>query len=271
MLADRSASPPAEILLFFKALADESRLAIVRLLALTDLRVGEIVDRVRIPQNAVSYHLRLLRQLGLVRDHRSSLDARDVYYRVDLSRLQVLYQAAGHTLYPGMSADPDQRESKGWEARPLRVLILCTHNSARSQLAEGLLRYLGGDQVAVWSAGSRPTIVHPYALQLLTELGLDPGQYRAKPMSEFADQAFDYIITVCDRVRDQCPVFPDDPLHIHWSIPDPVAESTAAAQWAAFTAVQQDLTTRIRYLLLLPHPATGRRFAAAAPRPRGAP
>src|SRR5918997_3744050 len=93
-----------DVVLFFKALADETRLAIVRLLALSDLRAGEVVQRLQLPANIVSYHLKQLRALGLLRDRRSSLDHRDVYYSVDLARLHALYAAAGDTLHPGIHA-----------------------------------------------------------------------------------------------------------------------------------------------------------------------
>lgn len=252
----------ADVLPFLKVLADESRLTIIRLLALTDLRAGELVARLQIPQNALSYHLKQLRAVGLLQDHRSSGDARDIYYRVNLDRLHTLYQAAGAALHPGFSRQ-EQRDSTsrgGWHDQPLRVLFLCTHNSARSQLAEGILRYLGGDQVVAYSAGSAPLTVHPYALRLLTELGLNAEEFHAKSLDGFLDQSFDYIITVCDRVRDRCPVFPDDPQHIHWSIPDPLTIEDANAQWKEFCRVQQDLLTRVRYLLQLPHPATGQVF-----------
>ena len=256
---------PAQVLPFLTALADESRLAIIRLLARTDLRVSELGERLHLPQNVVSYHLKKLRALDILHDHRSSNDARDVYYRIDLDRLQALYQAAGAVLHPGLAPAPAPAGVDSWRERPLRVLFLCTHNSARSQLAEGILRHLGRENVEVYSAGSEPTAIHPDTLRLLAELGADPARHYAKALDQFAGQSFDYIITVCDRVRDRCPVFPNDPERIHWSIPDPVTVAAADARWAAFCAVRQDLYTRIRYLLTLPHPATGQRLQMPVP------
>lgn len=245
---------------FFKTLADEHRFAIVRLLALSDLRVGEVVERLRIPHNAVSYHLKQLRTLGLLRDRRSSSDARDVYYSVDLDRLAALYFAAGAALHPGMAtADADDARASVSD-RPLRVLFLCTHNSARSQLAEGIMRFFGGDQVEVFSAGSQPTELHPMTIELLEECGIDSSRHTAKSLDQFLDQTFDYVITVCDRVRESCPTFPNDPAERHWSLPDPTLIEDEEQRWRAFQQVRHELATRIRYLLSLRHPATGRRL-----------
>jgi protein-tyrosine-phosphatase len=258
-----NSAPAPDVLSFFKALADETRLTILCLLALTDLRAGELVAHLHCPQNAVSYHLKHLRALGLLRDRRSTADARDVYYSLDHDRLRALYMAAADALQTWPEPDHDTQETapEADASRPLRVLFLCTHNSARSQLAEGILRYLGGDAVEAYSAGSEPADVHPYALALLQEWGIDTTQHRAKSLDLFAGQSFDYIITVCDRIREHCPLFPTDSVRIHWSLPDPVLITDEAEQRQAFRTVQRELITRIRYLLNLPHPATGRRIA----------
>src|SRR3954463_9506217 len=91
---------------------------------------------------------------------------------------------------------------------PVRVLFPCTHNKARSQLAEGICRKLGGPRVEALSAGSEPSEVHPAALRTLASMGIDAGGHRSKHMSEYQDQRIDYVITVCDQVREICPVFP---------------------------------------------------------------
>jgi ArsR family transcriptional regulator, arsenate/arsenite/antimonite-responsive transcriptional repressor / arsenate reductase (thioredoxin) len=253
-------APLSPVLGFFRALADDKRLAILRLLALSDLRAGEISAALGLPSNAVSYHLKQLTTLGLLLDHRSSGDGRDVYYRLDLEHLDRLYMQAGDALHPGLTPLVQSGvEALGTATTPLRVLFLCTHNSARSQLAEAILRHMGGDNVEVFSAGSVPTEVHTNTLVVLHELEIDTSPLCAKSMDQFESESFDYIITVCDRVRDICPVFRGDPLQIHWSFPDPVV-AEAPEQLAAFRRTAVELQTRVRYLLLLTHPRTGERM-----------
>lgn len=142
---------------------------------------------------------------------------------------------------------------------PIRVLFLCTHNSARSQLAEAVLRLQGGSRVQAFSAGSHPTAVHPMAAALLQEHGVDASLHRSKSMDEFAGQTFDYVITLCDGVRDHCPTFPGDPLRIHWGFPDPSIVEDESARARAFATLWLELNTRIGLLLNLPHPASGQR------------
>ena len=160
------ATPAPEVADFFRTLADDTRLTIIRMLALSDRKAGELGSALRLPSNAVSYHLKQLRSLGLLYDHRSSADGRDIYYRLDLDHLAHLYADAGDALHPGLGTFlPQPAEGEETKAAttptPLRVLFLCTHNSARSQIAEALMRQMGGEYVAVCSAGSMPTEVHP--------------------------------------------------------------------------------------------------------------
>jgi protein-tyrosine-phosphatase/DNA-binding transcriptional ArsR family regulator len=236
----------AEIVQFCKALADATRLAILNRLALTDLRGGEIVDWLGLPHNAVSYHLKHLRALDLLRDRRSSGDGRDIYYSLNLARVEQLYGAIGATLQvPCMSA-PEPRAPVTGE--PLRVLFLCTHNSARSQLAEALLRQRAGTRMVVTSAGSAPTAVHSRTVALLEAHGIDSSVHHAKSLADFLETDFDYVITVCDRTREHCPAFPGEPRRMHWSIPDPIAYPDEASCAAAFDAVWQELDQRVGYL-----------------------
>ncbi len=107
--------------------------------------------------------------------------------------------------------------------RRLRVLFLCTHNSARSQMAEGLLRQYAGDQIEVASAGTEPGGVHPLAMKAMQEIDIDISGARSKSVDEFLDQHFDYVITLCDQANETCPLFPGDPERIHWSFTDPSA------------------------------------------------
>lgn len=232
-----------------KLLAHTVRWQIVAALAQSDYRVQELETRLARPQNLVSYHLRLLREGGLVGERRSSADGRDAYYTLHLDTLRAAYQAGGEALHPALACATGPQTPP---ARPYRVLFLCTHNSARSQLAEGILRAAGGERVEVFSAGNEVTAVHPLAIRAAAERGLDISQQHAKPMDEFAGQSFDTIITVCDRVREVCPVFPGDPPHIHWSLPDPTAVTgPEEAQYQAFRQTAQELSTRITYLLMM--------------------
>jgi protein-tyrosine-phosphatase/DNA-binding transcriptional ArsR family regulator len=233
-----------------KALSHPVRWRLVTHLSRGDHRVGELVHFVDQPQNLVSYHLKLLRDAALVREHRSSRDARDIYYSLDLDRVRTALDSSTRSLHAGLrvvaGSAPSERPGKR-----VRVLFLCTENSARSQLAEAILRDVGKGEVEAFSAGSRPSGVHPMAIAVLTELGFDHSSLRSKPIKEFEGQRFDYIITLCDIVREECPSFPGDPERIHWSFPDPVATPGDEADLrAVFTRTATELTTRIRFLLL---------------------
>ena len=107
-----------------------------------------------------------------------------------------------------------------------RVLFLCTGNSARSQMAEGLLRNMAGDRFEVFSAGTRPVGLNPNAVRALSEVGIDISEHRSKSVDEFAGQEFDYVFTVCDNARESCPIFPGGGKHIHQSFEDPAAAPT---------------------------------------------
>ena len=132
------------------------------------------------------------------------------------------------------------------------ILFLCTHNSARSQMAEGILRHLRGDRMEVASAGTEVTRVHPLAIREMAERGIDISGQRSKHMSELLGGRFDYVVTVCDNARETCPIFPGDPERIHWSIPDPsVVEGEEGKRRAAFRKAADELTTRIRSFLAL--------------------
>ncbi len=124
------------------------------------------------------------------------------------------------------------------------VLILCTANSARSQMAEGLLRQIAGDRLDVFSAGAEPSSVRPEAIQALAEIGIDISGHRSKSVGEFTARSFDYVITVCDNARDRCPVFPGPAERIHWSIPDPAAvPGPSEARLDAFRSARDQLRT----------------------------
>jgi arsenate reductase len=136
-------------------------------------------------------------------------------------------------------------------ANPIRILVLCTGNSCRSIMAEALFRELGGSRVAVESAGSVPAgIVNPRTIQVLDEAGLDHAWARSKSMTEFLDQEFDHVLTVCDDAAEACPVFPGPAVRTHWSIPDPArATGTDAEVLTVYRTTLADLRGRIATFL----------------------
>ena len=130
---------------------------------------------------------------------------------------------------------------------PIRVLFLCSGNSARSQIAEGLLRSVGGGDFEVHSAGTDPKELHPLAVEVMRETGIDISGHRSKSLERFLGQHFDYIITVCDRARDKCPTFPGDNQRIHWGFEDPAAVTgSRAEQLAVFRRVRNEISERLR-------------------------
>jgi arsenate reductase len=131
-----------------------------------------------------------------------------------------------------------------------RVLILCTGNSARSQMAEGLLRHEAGDRYQVFSAGAKPSPVRPEAIAAMHEIGIDISGHRAKAVDEFAGQVFDSVITVCDHAQESCPVFPGTTRRLHWPLDDPAAvRGSEEERLAAFCGVRDQLHGHIRVFL----------------------
>lgn len=237
-----------------KMVSHEVRWKLLQLLARSDYRVHDLVAMVGLPQNLVSYHLKQLRQGQLVTDRRSSADERSLFYSLDVGGLQMMYLSAGALLHPAVTT---MRVPEGDEERqervPLRVLFLCTENSARSQMAETLLRHVSHGTVEAFSAGSLPAPhIHPLARRCMEERGLDMSQAVPKHFDRFVGQSFDVIVTVCDRVLETCPTFPGDPERVHWSFLDPATVAgTEAEQLRAFEQTSLQLTTRIRLLLTL--------------------
>lgn len=128
-----------------------------------------------------------------------------------------------------------------------RVLILCTGNSARSQMAEGLLRNFAGAMFEVESAGVEPSFVRPQAIEAMREMGIDIRSHRSKSVDEFTGQQFDYVITVCDNANERCPAFPAQTKRIHWSFDDPAAaQGDEAARLAVFRRVRDEIAGRLR-------------------------
>jgi arsenate reductase len=132
-----------------------------------------------------------------------------------------------------------------------RVLFICTHNSARSQMAEGLLRHLGGERFEVFSAGTEATYVRPLAIQAMAELGIDISQQRSKTLEKYLGEPFDEVITVCDTAAEVCPVFPGAARRLHWSIEDPSkATGSETEQLEVYRRVRDEIRSRIEKELL---------------------
>jgi arsenate reductase len=135
---------------------------------------------------------------------------------------------------------------------PIRVLVVCTGNSARSILAEALLRRHGGDAFEVYSAGTEPRGINPLTEQVLDEASIDHSWARSKSVNEFLGQTFDYVITVCDQAREACPVFPGSGESLHWGYDDPSeVEGTEEVQLEAFRKTLTLMSTRIQAFVSL--------------------
>jgi protein-tyrosine-phosphatase/DNA-binding transcriptional ArsR family regulator len=204
------AAPPR----FLRLAGHPLRWQLLSELARSDRRVGELCELAGRRQPLVSYHLRQLRDGGLVSMRRSTADGRDTYYVLDLVRCGELLRSAGASLHPGLVSTT---ATKHRQPRA-HVLFLCTGNSARSQMAEALCRQRG---ISAVSAGSHPKPVHPDAVRVMRDRGIDLSDARSKHLSEFSGRRFDYVISLCDRVRELCPEFPGGPEALHWSIPEP--------------------------------------------------
>lgn len=241
-----SSQPPAVL----KLLAHTHRWRLVQALAGSDRRVGELVAVLGEPQNLVSYHLRQLKSVDLVRERRSAADQRDVFYSLNLEGLQRDLAATPELLHSGLGAQLDDDRIRQALPAGLRILVLCTHNSARSQMAEGLLRHLSGGKIEAFSAGTEVTRVHPLAIAAMASAGIDISGQRSKHLDEYSGERFDYVITVCDNANETCPIFPGAPARIHWSIADPSAASGSEDQrLKAFQVAMIDIRTRLGFFL----------------------
>ena len=177
-------------------------------------------------------------QRAAVARQRADLDRLDS----ELTDLELTILAAGRA----RQSRPRQ-ETSPMSADPIRVLFVCTGNSARSQIAEALLRDFGGADFDVNSAGTEPKGVNPYTLQVLDEIGIDWSGARSKSATQFLGQPFDYVITVCDRARQTCPVFPGNHNTMHWGLDDPAeVEGTDREKLEAFRRTRTEVATRLR-------------------------
>jgi ArsR family transcriptional regulator, arsenate/arsenite/antimonite-responsive transcriptional repressor / arsenate reductase (thioredoxin) len=239
-------SPPR----FLRLAGHPLRWRLLSELARSDRRVGELCELAGRRQSLVSYHLRQLRDGGLVSMRRSAADARDTYYVLDLGRCGELLSSAGVSLHSGLAFAPSPRARPERGSVLARVLFLCTGNSARSQMAEALAEQMSGGAVSAASAGSHPKPLHPNAVRVMRDRGIHIGRRRSKHLTEFAEERFDYVISLCDRVREVCPEFPGSPDLIHWSIPDPAREPGSEEETLpGFERTAAELETRIGFLI----------------------
>jgi protein-tyrosine-phosphatase len=228
------------------------RWRVLSVLAGSDLRVGELCSLLGLPQNLVSYHLGRLRAERVVFSRRSAADRRDTYYMVDLKRCGELLAGTGAALHPGLQLAPPPPPARRLRRGRTRILFLCTGNSARSQIAEALVQHLAGSAIEAFSAGSHPKPLHPNAVRVMRERGIDIEGRPSKHFSDFAEQRFDYVISLCDRVREVCPEFPRHADLIHWSIPDPAREGSGDEEtYPAFQRTAEELAARIPFVLEL--------------------
>jgi protein-tyrosine-phosphatase/DNA-binding transcriptional ArsR family regulator len=242
--ADTPSPPP-----FLRLASHPLRWRLLSELARSDRRVGELCELAGQPQSLVSYHLRQLRDGGVVSARRSLADGRDTYYVLELARCGELLVGAGASLHPGLAPTVASHPGRGRGSARARVLFLCTGNSARSQMAEALTEQLSAGVVRAASAGSHPKPLHPNAVRVMRERGIDLAGRRSKHLSEFTSESFDYVISLCDRVREICPEFPGTPQAIHWSMADPAREpGTDDETLPAFERTAAELETRVGFL-----------------------
>jgi ArsR family transcriptional regulator, arsenate/arsenite/antimonite-responsive transcriptional repressor / arsenate reductase (thioredoxin) len=212
--------------------------------------VGELCELAGQRQSLVSYHLRQLRDGGVVLVRRSSADGRETYCVLDLARCGELLASAGVALHPALAPTTPPHAWRERRSTPAHVLFLCTGNSARSQMAEALCRQLSDGAVRSVSAGSHPKPLHPNAIRVMRDRGIDISGWRSKHLTEVAGGRFDYVISLCDRVREVCPDFPGAPELIHWSVPDPAREPGRDEETLpAFERTAAELEIRVGFLL----------------------
>jgi protein-tyrosine-phosphatase/DNA-binding transcriptional ArsR family regulator len=237
-------TPPTE---FLQLAAHPLRWRLLGELARSDRMVHELTGLVGEPQNLVSYHLGKLRDGGLVSARRSSADRRDSFYGVDLPRVGGLLSAAGGALHPALRLTPPSFDRR--TIKPTKVLFLCTGNSARSPMAEALATARSNGAIEACSGGSAPRPLHPNAARVMREEhGLDLN-HRPRRLEEFAGQDFDWVISLCDRVREVCPRFPGSPETVHWSIVNPATGEPDDVTYPQFRQTAVELASRIEFLI----------------------
>ena len=188
----------------------------------------------------------------LLADQRAAISRQ----RDELDRLEGELVDLEMTIAAGGRASQKERPVS---ADPIRVLFVCTHNAARSQIAEALLQRYGGEDFEVFSAGTEATRVDPFAIQVLRDLGIDWSHAQSKTIDRFLDQQFDYVITVCDRAKATCPVFPGSTNTLHWGLDDPSeVEGSEEEKIAAFRQTRSEVSIRLRPFIEIALRAAGR-------------
>ena len=251
-----------------KALGEVNRLRVYALLSMGPMSVGDLGITLGLSQALVSHHLAVLKAAGLIVDYRSPSDARVVIYSIDKSRLRDLYGELSLILDPIRAFDPrpslPDPMRRTTMSGPIRVLFLCTGNSARSQMSEALLREKGEGLFEAVSAGTHPKGLHPLTIKVMDERGIDVRDQRSKDVTEFLTDTFDYVITVCDRANEECPVFPGDYERIHWSFEDPAAATgSEERQLEVFRRVRIAIENRIALFINAHRREAAMRMAAS--------
>jgi protein-tyrosine-phosphatase/DNA-binding transcriptional ArsR family regulator len=245
-----------------QAVAQSSRFAVLRLLARHEpfgLGAGDIARLIAVPHNTLSTHLAQLESAGLVRSRK---DGRRIVYAVDRAATGSMLATLGQCLAPAGAQGPSMAipALKEWQEGGPRysVLVLCTHNSARSIMAEALINREGQGRIRAYSAGSRPRgVVDPEALRLLGSLGYETDGLHSKTWQAFAEAGapgMDFVITVCDAAAgEKCPNWPGHPLVAHWGIADPLEAGTSEAERReAFRNAYRQLSARVAAFVNLP-------------------
>jgi len=226
--------------IFIDLLAHPIRWVMIRALIHGDMRVQELVELVGEPMNLVSYHLKKLRDGGLVRSQRSQADGRDIYYSLDFLHMKRSSSDVMYALHLENRSGQDFSQVRG------RVLFVCTHHNARSPMAEAIMRAVAPN-VEVFSAGVQPTAIHPDAIRASASVSADIRRVQTRPISEVINQPFDYVITVCDQAREMIGLESSGKI-LHWSIPDPSRITSSAARSAAFSQTANILQERVQRL-----------------------
>jgi protein-tyrosine-phosphatase/DNA-binding transcriptional ArsR family regulator len=261
-----------------RLLAHELRWRIITLLAHSDYRVNELVQVIEQPMNLISYHLRQLREAEVVTVRRSSADRRDIYYSLDLANLHAQMNQALMRLHPAFETNPtlgddaliddaleealqtsNVYEDEGdalvaedtkQDARPMRILFLSSEGQIRAQVAGAMMRVESDATLDVHAASNTTTSTPSNVVAFFqTMVGLDISQQRVQHWDEYRYESFDYIITLCDQAREQCPLFPSEARFLHWGLPDPARAKDEAHYQDILLNISQTLQTRIAYLL----------------------